>query len=401
MRIPDPARRVDRRIPTTPACSCPCRRPVRRPGTAALPPARRGPIVDLRRVHDPDAPAARGTRPQPQLPGRLGHRRRAARATTHCQRAGDRRARAGHQSPAPTSAGTTRSTPAAACSCGRRRRGPTRPCRRSTVWAWKQLGAIGHRAHRLPGALGVRRLHVGQALDTMSGAADDWAYEHLGVFGWTTEFWDIVQRGDRHQAVDRLLDRRPDRRARRSPCSGGATSTIPAVTSTGTRSSTPQLGPVELGGWNDLTTVDQPAARTCSRDEVTPHAEFAVRQALCSPRVEMIVARPRRALGDDTWRDRGRHREHAAGCRPTSARRQQPPREPDRRRRRRRAELVGGPGVEVVAGGPARCASRSRRHPDGRRPACALRNAGTTAPPRSARPLAWTAGPRTGRSRPI
>ena len=26
----------------------------------------------------------------------------------------------------------------------------------------------------------------------MSGAADDWAYEHLGVFAWTTEFWDVV-----------------------------------------------------------------------------------------------------------------------------------------------------------------------------------------------------------------
>ena len=28
--------------------------------------------------------------------------------------------------------------------------------------------------------------------DTMSGAADDWAYEHLGVFSWTTEFWDAI-----------------------------------------------------------------------------------------------------------------------------------------------------------------------------------------------------------------
>jgi hypothetical protein len=26
----------------------------------------------------------------------------------------------------------------------------------------------------------------------MSGAADDFMYEHLGVFSWTTEFWDIV-----------------------------------------------------------------------------------------------------------------------------------------------------------------------------------------------------------------
>jgi len=26
----------------------------------------------------------------------------------------------------------------------------------------------------------------------MSGASDDWAYEHVGALSWTTEFWDII-----------------------------------------------------------------------------------------------------------------------------------------------------------------------------------------------------------------
>ena len=47
----------------------------------------------------------------------------------------------------------------------------------------------------------------------MSGAADDWAYEHLGVFSWTTEFWDVVHAATGAEAGDRLLVPRPDRRA--------------------------------------------------------------------------------------------------------------------------------------------------------------------------------------------
>src|SRR5207253_10372142 len=28
--------------------------------------------------------------------------------------------------------------------------------------------------------------------DVITGAADMWAYEHAGVFGWTTEFWSPI-----------------------------------------------------------------------------------------------------------------------------------------------------------------------------------------------------------------
>ena len=59
------------------------------------------------------------------------------------------------------------------------------------VWAWKQLGARGteltsYRVHS------VFEDFTWDKDETMSGAADDWAYEHLGVYGWTTEFWDVI-----------------------------------------------------------------------------------------------------------------------------------------------------------------------------------------------------------------
>ena len=59
------------------------------------------------------------------------------------------------------------------------------------VWTWKQFAEIGTAATGYP-SYSVYEDFTWDPTETMSGASDDWAYEHLGIFGWTTEFWDIV-----------------------------------------------------------------------------------------------------------------------------------------------------------------------------------------------------------------
>ena len=59
------------------------------------------------------------------------------------------------------------------------------------VWVWKQFAETGTALTGYPGH-SVYEDFTWDYSETMSGASDDWAYEHLGVFGWTTEFWDIV-----------------------------------------------------------------------------------------------------------------------------------------------------------------------------------------------------------------
>lgn len=133
----------------------------------------------------------------------------------------------------------------------------------------------------------------------MAGAADDWVYEHLGVYGWTTEFWDVVYAAtgtkrsnhfwytgateDELVAVYRWCqDHHPDGHVAWRPFDH------------------PQLGPVELGGWDQLHTwINPPPARL--RAEVAPHAEAIVQQARSSPRLELRRLRAV-ALGDDVWR---------------------------------------------------------------------------------------------------
>ena len=166
------------------------------------------------------------------------------------------------------------------------------------VWVWKELGEIGTRLTHYP-VHSVYEDFTWDPSETMSGAADDWAYEHLGVFGWTTEFWDVVHAAtgvkqgthfwytgptdaealavlawcDEH-APDQFVDWYPFDH--------------------------PQLGPVELGGWHYVGVWTNPPLGVL-KAEVMPHARFAVAQALAAPCLEVRRATAT-GLGGSTWR---------------------------------------------------------------------------------------------------
>ena len=62
----------------------------------------------------------------------------------------------------------------------------------------------------------------------------------------------------------------------------------------------PQLGAVELGGWNILRSWFNPPAHLV-RSEVEHHADFAIHQALAAPCLAISHTAVEQ-LGDDTWR---------------------------------------------------------------------------------------------------
>ena len=165
------------------------------------------------------------------------------------------------------------------------------------VWVWKQLGARGTELTGYP-SHSVYADFTWDPAETMSGAADDWAYEHLGVYGWTTEFWDIVHAATGHKQSTHFWYT--------GPSDEEALAVLrwcdehhPAGHVDWYPFDHPQLGAVELGGWDDLSTWTNPPAPLLP-DEVRPHADFAIHQALCSPRLEIQRVSATR-LGDDTW----------------------------------------------------------------------------------------------------
>ncbi len=165
------------------------------------------------------------------------------------------------------------------------------------VWVWNELGRrgtslTGYRVHSVYADFTWDKNNV------MSGAADDWAYEHLGVYSWTTEFWDAgyAATGERGSTEIWRL--------------GPPVETELAVAAWSDQHGPhyfpwepfdhPQLGHVEIGGVDWFHVWTNPPAPVL-RAEVAPHAQFAVHQALASPRIE-IVHTSVVALGELAWR---------------------------------------------------------------------------------------------------
>ncbi|MFZ9731116.1 MAG: M14 family metallopeptidase [Ilumatobacteraceae bacterium] len=135
----------------------------------------------------------------------------------------------------------------------------------------------------------------------MGGAGDDWAYDHLGVYSWTTEFWDAIYRATGEHsptdvwyvgptpAQDLAVCRWSDKHAPGSYVGWYAFDH-------------PQLGKVEIGG-PDAFHIWTNAPSSMLRAEVEAHADVAIYQAMASPRLEIKLAEAT-SLGGDVWKVR-------------------------------------------------------------------------------------------------
>ena len=161
--------------------------------------------------------------------------------------------------------------------------------------------ALGKHATRITGykALSVFHHFRYDPKDVISGAADMWAYEHLGIFGWTTEFWSPLPKAgitdyhyvnwfaDHPIADDLALLRWND-----DALGGrGFVDWYPFEH--------PQLGPVEIGGW-DWFNVWGNAPPELMEAEIAPHSEWAIFAALSTPRLRVHRAEAV-PVGGTTW----------------------------------------------------------------------------------------------------
>ena len=166
------------------------------------------------------------------------------------------------------------------------------------VWTWQQIGTRCTELTTYP-VHSVYEDFTWDKTNLMAGAADDWAYEHLGVYSWTTEFWDAI-----HAATG---TRGPTDIWFFGPTSEQELAVLRWLEANGHPGFVewydfdhPQLGAVELGGWDFLRTwVNPPEALLA--DEVRPHADFAVFQALAAPCLSVEHARAV-PLGAGLWR---------------------------------------------------------------------------------------------------
>lgn len=168
------------------------------------------------------------------------------------------------------------------------------------LWTYDFLGDI---ATELTGYRSISGYHDFRyhPQSVIRGVATDWAYDHLGVYAWTTEFWNALNAAG-------LTDAHPLEWYRTHPLDeelqllAWADDEVRGGYVDWYEFDHPQLGRVELGGWDSEAVFRNPPPHLLEA-EVAPHSELAVRLALSSPELrhrDTLVER----LGDDTWRVR-------------------------------------------------------------------------------------------------
>lgn len=135
----------------------------------------------------------------------------------------------------------------------------------------------------------------------IGGSGSDWAYDQVGVISWTTEFWNAMRAAG-------LEDPHPIEWFRKHDVDDELQllAWVDEHVTDGFvdwyEFDHPQLGMVELGGWNSAAVFRNPPPQFLEA-EVAPHTELAIFQALIAPELrhrETLVE----SVGDDTWRIR-------------------------------------------------------------------------------------------------
>ena len=152
------------------------------------------------------------------------------------------------------------------------------------LWTYQ---LVGERATSLTGYPAISIFHDFRyhPAEVLHGNAIDWFYEELGLLAWTTELWDACTHagiGDRGNVIDWLRDHPEEddvalvRWADEHLGAEGYVDWYPF--------DHPQLGKVELGGWNRLFWWNNPPPQMLEA-ELRPNTAFVVFMAAILPKL--------------------------------------------------------------------------------------------------------------------
>ena len=134
------------------------------------------------------------------------------------------------------------------------------------------------------------------------GAFDDWTYDHLGLFSWTIEIWSPQRQAgiESYAYIDWYREHEIEDDLKMLKWSDdvlggeGYIEWYPF--------DHPQLGPVELGGWNKIHAITNPPPAFL-QSEVERFPEWLVWLLLVSPKLELLEASATRLSRDaDQWK---------------------------------------------------------------------------------------------------
>jgi murein tripeptide amidase MpaA len=157
------------------------------------------------------------------------------------------------------------------------------------VWAFKKIGEV---AQEMTGYPGISNYHEFKyhPKEVITGTFDEWMYEHRGVYAWTTEIWSPQRQAGvtdykyidwfrEHPFEDdvKLLKWSDDKLGGKGHVDWYAFEH-------------PQLGQVELGGWDGIYAFRNPPPDFLEA-EVSPLGDWVIWQALATPKLELREVR--------------------------------------------------------------------------------------------------------------
>jgi murein tripeptide amidase MpaA len=169
------------------------------------------------------------------------------------------------------------------------------------LWTYQKLGARGTELTGYPN-ISVFHDFRYHPKEVITGTFDDWMFEHRGVFAWTVEIWSPQREAgiEDYKFIDWYREHPVEDDLKLLAWSDTALEGRGFVDWYPFEH--PQLGAVELGGWNTLYSWTNPPPHLLER-EVARFPAWLVWQALVSPRLELFQASAVR-LGPDAWRVR-------------------------------------------------------------------------------------------------
>jgi murein tripeptide amidase MpaA len=166
------------------------------------------------------------------------------------------------------------------------------------LWTYEKIGQKGTEITGYP-AISVYHDFRYHPRKVITGTFNDWMYDHMGGFAWVVEIWSPQRQAGIEVAnsIDWMREHPLEDDLKMLKWSDevlegkGYVEWYPFEL--------PQLGPVELGGWDQLYAFRNPPPALLEQ-EIAPFAEWLVWHLLISPRLELYEASAK-PLGEDTY----------------------------------------------------------------------------------------------------
>jgi len=153
------------------------------------------------------------------------------------------------------------------------------------LWTYKKIGDQGT---KLTGYENISVFHDFKyhPKSVTTGAFDSWMYDHLGVFAWTVEFWSPMRQAGikKFKYIDWFREHPVEDDLKLLKWNDTKLKGMGFVD--WYEYDHPQLGKVELGGWDDLHAWTNPPSEFIEK-EIASFPDWLVWQALISPKLEL------------------------------------------------------------------------------------------------------------------